>query len=1014
MHPQIRCCVRRSKHWQIAWLTLSLPFCLALSAPGARATGFPKPFDTQVENIPIVPPSQAVGRFTLPPGFKATLFAGEPDVQQPMAITTDERGRLWVAENYTYSENPVNYHPDLRDRIVIFEDVDNDGHFDKRTVFWDQAKRLTSIAIGFGGVYALCPPNLVFVPDHNQDDVPDAAPEVLLEGWNDFSTRHTIVNGLKWGPDGWLYGRQGIQATSEVGKPGTPRDQRARLNAGIWRFHPITHQFEVVAEGTTNPWGHDWDDHGQLFFINTVIGHLWHVVPGAYFRRMYGEHFNPHLYELIEQTADHFHWDTREVWSEIRKIGVSPTTSQAGGGHAHCGFMIYLGDNWPSDYRNGAYAVNYHGKRVNHDILQRKGAGYVGRHAPDLLTVDDPWFRGIDLLYGPDGGVYLCDWSDIGECHDSDGIHRTSGRIYKLTYGETRPAKATNLSALSNSELVALQTHANDWFVRQSRTVLQARVARGLSMSDVHPALRQQFESETDVRKKLRAMWCLNATGGAEIPWLFQNLDHAEEHVRLWALRCLIDTRPAGADLLAKLTRMAAEEKSALVLAFIASALRNTPRESRWALATALGSRADLANDPTFPLLLWYGLQPAVLSAPEKAVDLALKTKIPKLRRFVTRHLSEDWETHTGQINRLVASLSTDHTATLAADVMEGMAEALRGRRKANAPQGWQALVASLDGRLPEATRKRLLELSTVFGDGRATDELRAVLANPAGDLGARRRALDALTQSRVNSLVSLIPPLLTEMEIAPDAIRALAALGAAETPSLLLASFGSLRSSAAKAEAINALASRTPFAKDLIEAVGAGKIGRKEVGPLQVRQLRSLNHPEITRRVAELWPEYRPLSDDKQRLLRLYRARLNSQTLAVGNLERGRTLFNQSCGTCHKLFGEGGIIGPELTGSDRKNLDYLLENILDPSAVVPESYRVSVVTTRDDRVLNGILGTSTEQTLTLQTPTERVTLERKEVESVVASTASIMPEGLMEGLVETDQRDLVAYLMSR
>ena len=119
MHPQIRCCVRRSKHWQIAWLTLSLPFCLALSAPGARATGFPKPFDTQVENIPIVPPSQAVGRFTLPPGFKATLFAGEPDVQQPMAITTDERGRLWVAENYTYSENPVNYHPDL-DRDALY------------------------------------------------------------------------------------------------------------------------------------------------------------------------------------------------------------------------------------------------------------------------------------------------------------------------------------------------------------------------------------------------------------------------------------------------------------------------------------------------------------------------------------------------------------------------------------------------------------------------------------------------------------------------------------------------------------------------------------------------------------------------------------------------------------------------------------------------------------------------------------------------------------------------------
>lgn len=1015
MHPHPGLLERLTRVLRHAGGTLPvLLLCTLTSTQATGAADFPKVFNTQEETIPLVPAQEAVKRMHLPPGFQATLFAGEPEVQQPMAMTTDARGRLWVAENYSYAESAVNYQPTLRDRIVIFEDTDNDGHFDKRTVFWDQATRLTSIAVGFGGVYALCPPNLMFIPDHNHDDVPDSAPEVLLEGWNDFATRHTIVNGLKWGPDGWLYGRQGIQVTSEVGKPGSPKDQRARLNAGIWRFHPVTHQFDIVAEGTTNPWGHDWDDYGQLFFINTVIGHLWHTVPGAYFRRMYGEHFNPHLYELIEQTADHFHWDTREVWHEIRKIGVSPGTSQAGGGHAHCGFMIYLGDNWPAEYRNSAFAVNYHGKRVNHDLLERRGAGYVGKHAPDFLTMDDPWFRGIDLLYGPDGGVYLTDWSDIGECHDNDGIHRTSGRIYKITYGPSRPARPLDLNSLSNLELAGLQTHTNDWFVRQARTVLQTRAARGISMADTHPALRKQFETATDVRQKLRALWGLHVTGGADAPWLQQQLKHSEEHVRLWALRCLVDQRPAGSDLLAELAQRARQEPSGLVLAFMASALRDAPLDSRWPLATALASRSDYASDATFPLLLWYGIQPAVLHAPDTAAELALGAQIPKIRRFITRHLSEDWEQNAPQIQKLVAALTASGAAPRAADVIEGMAEALRGRRKAAAPQGWRAFVSSLEGKLPAATQKLLLEISAVFGDGRATDELRAIVKNTASDLGARRRALEALTLNRAEALQPLITPLLTEMEIAPDAIRALATLGAVETPSILLNAFGSLRSQSAKTEAVNALSSRVPFAKALLDAMGAGKIARKEVGPLQVRQLRSLNDPDITRRVTELWPEYRPVSADKQRLLTLYRARLTPATLEKASKEHGRSLFLQSCGACHKLFGEGGQIGPDLTGSDRKNLDYLLENILDPSAIVPENYRVSVITTRDDRVINGIVGTSTDRLMIVQTPTERLTLERKEIESVKPSTLSMMPEGLLEGLSENDQRDLIAYLLSR
>ena len=290
-------------------------------------------------------------------------------------------------------------------------------------------------------MWALCAPELLFIPDANRDDVPDGKPVVVLDGWDASAVRHNIVNGLKWGPDGWLYGRHGILATSLVGKPGASASQRVPINCGIWRYHPTREVFEAVAHGTTNAWGFDYDDHGEMFFINTVIGHLWHVVPGAHYRRMYGTDFNPHLYQLIEQTADHFHWDTGETWSDIRK-GVSPTTDKAGGGHAHSGLMIYLGGNWPDRYRNTVFTVNLHGRRLNNDRLERFEAGYVGKHEPDLLQSDDPWFRGIDLIYGPDGGVYIADWTDVGECHENDGVHRTSGRIYQ---GDLRQAASRRL-----------------------------------------------------------------------------------------------------------------------------------------------------------------------------------------------------------------------------------------------------------------------------------------------------------------------------------------------------------------------------------------------------------------------------------------------------------------------------------------------------------------------------------------------------------------------------------------
>ena len=605
--------------------------------------------NTQEITTPFVKPADALKGISLPDGFRVQLSAAEPAVQQPIAMAWDSRGRLWVAECYTYAESRVNFDLRLKDRILIFEDTDNDGVFDRRKVFWDQASQLTSIVLGFGGVWAACAPNILFIPDRNGDDVPDAEPEVVLDGFDNDSVRHNIVNGLKWGPDGWLYGRHGILASSEVGVPGTSEEERVRINCSIFRYHPVSKKFDVVCRGTTNSWGHDWDRHGQLFFINSVIGHLWHAVPGARYRRMYGNHFDKFLYELIPQTGDHFHWDQgNEHWADLKKKGMTLTSDAAGGGHAHCGMMIYGADNWPEEYRGHVFTLNLHGRRINQDTLYRQGAGYAGSHADDFMLTRDLWFRGIDLAYGPDGGVFVLDWSDIGECHDSDGIHRTSGRIFKITHGKTKALKK-DLSKLSSLDLAKLQTHTNEWHVRMARRLLQERAVARDDLGQVREHLFELYSGSISTPHRLRAMWALHATGALDEDWLLEQSNDESEHIRVWAIKLLTDGGQVSVKVLSRFVEMAGTDMAGLVQLNLASTLRLLPLAKRWPLATPLVSHKRYSADPVLPLMIWYGINPAVGEDRARAVELLAKCQIPKIRQFIARRLAGDPSETKGQ-----------------------------------------------------------------------------------------------------------------------------------------------------------------------------------------------------------------------------------------------------------------------------------------------------------------------------------------------------------------------------
>src|SRR6516164_7504017 len=406
------------------------------------------------QNDPM-PPERTAALMQVPDGFKVTLFAGEPDVVKPIAMTLDDRGRVWVVESHSYP-NWIRDGKPGKDRILIFEDTKGTGHFDKRTVFLDNGTNLSGIALGFGGVWLCATPNFIFIPIKPGEDKPAGPPEILLDGWS-LDAKHNVFNTLVWGPDGWLYGCNGILATSKVGKPGTPDEKRVPFNCGVWRYHPTKKVFEVFAWGTTNPWGLDFDERGEIFITNCVIKHLFHIVQGGHYERMYGQDLNPHVYGLMQSCADHYHWAGGD-WTTSR--GGQGAHSDAGGGHAHTGCMIYQGDNWPDEYRGKVFMGNIHGNRINMDILERKGSGYVAHHGKDFLTCPDPWFRPLAIINGPDG-VYLSDWHDTGECHNNDKTH-PSGRIYKITYGKPKKVEV-DPAKLSDAELIKLQLHKNEW-----------------------------------------------------------------------------------------------------------------------------------------------------------------------------------------------------------------------------------------------------------------------------------------------------------------------------------------------------------------------------------------------------------------------------------------------------------------------------------------------------------------------------------------------------------------------
>jgi putative membrane-bound dehydrogenase-like protein len=955
-----------------------------------------------------LPPEKAVAAMKVPEGFRVSLVAHEPDLVRPIAMTLDDRGRLWVVETHSYpdwvNEAKQKKTTPGKDRILIYEDTRGTGQFDKRTVFWDRGKNISGITLGFGGVWLCATPNLLFIPLKPGTDQPAGPPEVVLDGW-DVNGSHNVFNTLVWGPDGWLYGCNGIMSNSAVGKPGTPDAERVRLNCGVWRYHPTRKVFEVVAAGTTNPWGLDFDDYGEMFITNCVIKHLFHVVPGAHFVRMYGQDLNPHSYGLMESCADHIHWGGGN-WTDSR--GGKGVHDEPGGGHAHAGAMIYLGDNWPAEYRNRIFTCNLHGNRVNQDILERRGSGYVGKHGKDFLFANDPWFRGLIVIQGPDGGVYVADWCDNGECHS---YTRTSnkGRIYKVTFGTPKLAPF-DIAKLSDAELVKLQLHRNDWWVRQARRQLQERAAVGALGKEVAPALRQMVAEQTDPTRRLRALWALHVIGALPEKACLGLLNGSHPVLHPWTVRLALEDGKGSPALLGRLAGMARKDPELPTRLALASGLQRLPLAQRWPIAEGLVANVKSAGDANLPLMIWYGIEPLAAADPERAGGLLLKSRIPITREYLARRIA-GLETGAAGRDLLVRLLGETADADVHADVLRGLQAALQGRRNLKPPAGWAALRKRLVASPNAEVRELALVLSGVFADQEALATLRQYALDPKENDLTRRTALRTLIEVRGPDLTGLLRTLLDDDAMRGPALRGLAAVNDPKTPQWILDRYPKL-TAAEKADAVGTLASRPAYALALLEALDVGRLPRGDVSAFTARQIANLNDKQVTAKLNTVWGTVQSVGkSDKLKLLAKYKALATPADLGKADRGRGRVLFVKNCAACHTLFDAGGKIGPDLTGSQRTNPEYILSKMLDPNFAVPRDYQVTVITTTEGRVISGIVARETGQTLTVQTQNETINLAKEDVESRKKTTLSMMPEGMLATLSEAEVRDLLAYL---
>ncbi|QEH33353.1 Cytochrome c [Aquisphaera giovannonii] len=959
------------------------------------------------KELPRIPPREvaaALETFRLHPGFRLELVASEPQVSSPVSVCYDEDGRLYVVEmrGYPYPERAPT------GRIVRLEDRDGDGRYEASKTYLDGLNWPTGILPYDGGVFVTVAPDILYAKDTDGDGVADLK-KVLFTGFGTDNVQG-LLNGLLWGPDGWIYGAGTING-GEIRNLSRPDAKPVSIRGRDFRFRPDGSAFEATSGG--GQFGLCLDDWGHRFTCSNS-NHIRQVVLPADDLARNPAFVPPAVTTDIASdgaAAPVFRISAAEPWRVVRtrqraadpemRKRLAPTELFAIGFFTSAsGVTIYRGSAYPEEYRGNAFVGDVGGNLVHRKTLAPDGPIYRADRADqgvEFLASTDNWFRPVNFANTPDGTLLIVDMyretiehpKSIPEPikkHLDLTSGKDRGRLYELMYGkERRTPRRPRLSKASTAELVAHLADPDAWWRETAQRLLIERN----DPASLEP-LRKLAADRPTALGRLHAIWTLDAMGRmrpGDPPVLASDPD---PRLREQGARLVRRGKATDEDLERLLPRLA-EDSDAMVRLQAALSLGDAG-DAGWASEALASIAVRDADDPWMRSAVFSsigGRSPAFLrrlgarkgflagAAGREWLDgLALLIGARHDRREV-RELFESLSAEPGEVERSIAVI----------------AAVGRGARRSGT-----SLAAVLGGDWPEQV-------------GPIRDWARKIALS---DAPAERRASAALCLGMLGASPSLdvLTVLLDARQPSAVQLAALQALGGVDDPSVgpNVVQQWKAMSPAIRREAVEILFARPDRLEALLSAIEARELPSAEIDPARLDQLRKHASERVQARAIKVLGEKTAGTADRRKTVEAFG---NAATLP-GDAEKGREVHKKVCATCHQVGGQGIAVGPDLATVATRSPDDLLLHILDPNREVSPAYINYNVATVDGRVVTGIIAGESASALTLKRA-EGVTevVPRDQIDAIASAGVSLMPEGLEKGLTAQDLADLIAFVRS-
>lgn len=992
-----------------------------------------------------LPAEKSIQRYVTPQGFHLEIFAKENSTDgddaptyaglagKPIAMNWDERGRLWVCETIDYP-NDLQPQNKGRDRIRICEDTDQNGQADRFTVFAEDLSIPTAITFHRDAVIVQNGTETLWLKDTDGDDVADRR-EVIISNWN-LGDTHGGVSQFRYGVDNWFWAMQGYNHSSPIIT--ATGEQIPSFRMGFWRFRlddsepPVVTDLEFIRSTNNNTWGLGISEEGLIF--GSTANHnpsVFMPIPNRYYEQVRG--WGPEQLGTIAQT--HLF---APISDRVRQV------DHHGGYTAAAGHALYTARKYPQQWWNRtAFVCGPTGKLVGTFVLQPQGADFRATSPLNLVAADDEWAAPIAAEVGPDGNVWVLDWYNYivqhnptprgfetgkGNAYESDLRDKKHGRFYRVVNDNNASPEFPTLNAEDSEQLLAalsdptmlVRLHAQRLLIERNKQDIVPQLIQlatageideiGLNVSAIHALMTLSglgyFETLNDPSMKTLQAALAHPSPGVRrvaatvIPQNTRSIELIQE--RLQFIETDAQVR------LALLLKLAEQNASPLAGELVAEQFSDpNTMQDRW-LADAVTAAAAKHVVPF--------LEQVVVDRETPLLPAQIQTL-----QIVAEHLSRGRPT-SQELELILTQLTQSHPQ-IAAAVLDGLAQGWQPGEGVEPTAKMEQALAELLQQVPTTAKGRVIQLGSLLGsvevEKHAAEIVQSMLETVQDqqlDLNERLKAARQLVEFRsqdasvARTLVDLMGPQASP-EFASGVLGALSASTADGLAELLISRARSMTPTV-RETALTVLLSRPPSTRAVLDAIEAGTL---QIADLSLEHKRTLiEHPEqsIRKRSTQLVRDGGGLPNpDRQRVVE----QLISVAQQTGDVELGKALFVKHCAKCHQHGDIGEKIGPNLTGMVVHPKEELLVHIMDPSRSVEGNFRLYTVVTTDGRIRSGMLAAETRTSIELvDTEAKRQTIVRADIEELLASPKSLMPEGFEKQMSPEDIKHLLEFLTDK